>query len=104
MSVLKIGKFERSGERISSKTISEYNYERQELVRGNTYVCIPTVFRKDEIKFKTVSGEIITYYEVFHDNKLQDRYLDYDYKITTPEYQQDFINFCNGDIQEMYFN
>ena len=103
MSVLKIGKFERSGKRISSKTISEYNYERQELVRGNTYVCIPTVFRKDEIKFKTESGEIITYYEVFHDNKLQDRYLDYDYKITTPEYADEFENFCKYGVQGLTF-
>ena len=101
---LRIGNFERSGERISSKTVSEYSYERQERASGKTYVCIPTLFRKDEIVFKTTDGEIITYYEVFHDNKLQDRYLDYDYKITTPEYQQDYINFCNGNIEEMYFN
>ena len=100
---LKIGNFERTGKRISNRTVSEYSYERQEPVSGNTYVRIPTLFRKDEIKFKAVSGEIITYYEVFHDNKLQDRYLDYDYKITTPEYQQEFENFCKYGTQVLTF-
>ena len=100
---LRIGNFERSGERISSKTVSEYSYERQERASGKTYVCIPTLFRKDEIVFKTTDGEIITYYEVFHDNKLQDRYLDYDYKITTPEYADEFENFCKYGVQGLTF-
>ena len=100
---LRIGNFERTGERISNKTVSEYSYERQELVKGNTYVCILTNFRKDEIVFKTKDGEVITYYEVFHDNKLQDRYLDYDYKITTPEYQQEFENLYKYGAQGITF-
>ena len=100
---LRIGNFERSGERISSKTVSEYSYERQERASGKTYVCIPTLFRKDEIVFKTTDGEIITYYEVFHDNKLQERYLDSEYQRTTPEYADEFENFCKYGVQGLTF-
>ena len=100
---LKIGKFERIGEITARETISDYLVEVQKLVRGNTYVSVPTWIKKDMVTLETVEGEQVIYYEVFHGTELVERYLDYKYQRTTPEFKQEFENFCKYGPQALIF-
>ena len=103
MSVLKIGKFERTGEITKREVITNFVGEITTLVKGNTYVSIPTWIKKERITLETAEEEKVIYYEVFHGNKLQERYLDSEYRRTTPEYQQEFENFCKYGVQGLTF-
>ena len=103
MSVLKIEKFERTGEITKREVITNFVEEITTLVRGNTYVSIPTLIKKERITLETPEGEKVIYYEVFHGNKLQERYLDSEYRRTTPEYAHEFENFCKFGVQGLTF-
>lgn len=43
-----------------------------------------------------MSSEVMTYHEIFHDDKLHERYLDHDYYRTTEEYKKERDNFINS--------
>ena len=103
MSVLKIEKFERTGEITKREVITNFVEEITTLVRGNTYVSIPTLIKKERITLEIAEEEKVIYYEVFHGNKLQERYLDSEYRRTTPEYAHEFENFCKFGVQGLTF-
>ena len=100
---LRIGNFERTGEVIKRETIKDYLEEKIKLVSGNTYVSVPTWIKKDMITLETADKEQVIYYEVFHGTKLVERYLDYKYQRTTPEYAEEFENFCKYGAQGLIF-
>ena len=61
------------------------------------------LIKKEKVTLETAEGEKVIYYEVFHGNKLQERYLDTEYQRTTPEYANEFENFCKYGVQGLTF-
>lgn len=84
------------GKEINREIKSEGHSERQELVRGITYVVIPYWFRHDIITFRTAENEDVVYHEIFRDDKLHERYIDHDYYKTTEDYKKEFESFINS--------
>ena len=101
--LVKIGKFKRTGKITQREVITNFVGEIRTLVRENTYVSIPTLIKKEKVTLETAEGEKVIYYEVFHGNKLQERYLDTEYQRTTPEYANEFENFCKYGLQGLTF-
>ena len=101
--LVKIGKFKRTGKITQREVITNFVGEIRTLVRENTYVSIPTLIKKEKVTLETAEGEKVIYYEVFRGNKLQERYLDTEYQRTTPEYANEFENFCKYGVQGLTF-
>ena len=101
--IVKIGKFKRTGKITQREVITNFVGEIRTLVRENTYVSIPKLIKKEKVTLETAEGEKVIYYEVFHGNKLQERYLDTEYQRTTPEYANEFENFCKYGVQGLTF-
>ena len=85
-----------SGEEIKRETVCEGHAEKQVRVTGGLFTAVPYWHRHDVIKFKLESGEIMTYHEKFNNDELHERYIDYDYYMTTEEYKKERDRFMNS--------
>ena len=85
-----------SGEEIKRETVCEGHAEKQVRAAKGLLTAVPYWHRHDVIKFKLESGEIMTYHEKFHNGGLHERYIDYDYYMTTEEYKKERDRFMNS--------
>lgn len=83
----KIDGFERSGKEIERNRIQDGNIE---VLNGKTGLFDIVFMKLDKVKFITSDNETVVIYEKYYNNKLNVRFLDSDYYITTPEYKRDF--------------
>ena len=84
------------GEEISREVKSEGSAEKHVRAKDIIYTAVPYWHRHDIIKFKLATGEVMIYHEIFHDDKLEERYLDHDYYKTTEEYKKERDEFINS--------
>lgn len=79
--------FKRSGTEIERKRVQDGNIE---VLNGKTGLFDIVFMKLDKVKFLTSNNETVVIYEKYYNNKLNERFLDNDYYITTAEYKKDF--------------
>ena len=84
------------GEEISREVKSELLAEKHVHARDLEFTAIPYWHRHEIVKFKLASGEIMTYHEILHDDKLHERFIDHEYYMTTEEYRKERDIFMNS--------
>ena len=87
-----------TGVEISWEIKNEGLAEKHVRASADMLTAVPYWHRHDVIKFKLESGEIMTYHEIFHDDKLEERFIDHEYYMTTEEYKKEQQEFLRGDL------